>query len=87
MTVIMYLQAAEEGGETHFPLVGLKLKPLAGDGIVFFNVQADGTRELLSQHAGHPVLRGRKVVATKWIHGRTFPLSLHSLTTYKSNGS
>jgi hypothetical protein len=73
MTLLMYLKVADVGGETNFPLVPLKLAPGAGDAVLFFNVQADGTYEQLAQHAGMPVLSGRKQIATKWVHCRDFP--------------
>jgi hypothetical protein len=71
----MYLKAPDEGGETDFPLLGLKLAPRAGDGILFFNVQADGADEPLAEHAGVPVVRGAKAVATKWIHAYDVPIA------------
>ncbi len=67
VTAITYLNDGFEGGETWFAANGLTVRPRAGDVIVFSNVRADGTADLASQHAGLPVRRGIKWIATRWI--------------------
>lgn len=71
-TVIVYLNDAFEGGETHFPALGLTIKPSAGDAIVFDNLRSDGSIIRESRHAGLPVRRGVKWVATRWIRRQLY---------------
>jgi len=66
-TAIAYLNDGFEGGETYFASNHLKIKPGAGDVLVFRNVLASGTTDPNSQHAGLPVRRGTKWIATRWI--------------------
>lgn len=66
-TVIMYLNEPNEGGETDFPYVGFAVKPAKGNALLFFNCTPDGEVDPLTLHAGVPVLRGEKWIATKWI--------------------
>jgi len=68
----MYLNTAEGGGETHFPEVDLKVTPIQGDAILFFNVHPDGECDRQSLHASLPVTTGEKWVATKWIRERAY---------------
>jgi len=67
VTAIAYLNDGFEGGETYFPSNHLKIKPRAGDVLVFRNVLPDGAADPNSKHAGLPVLRGVKWIATRWI--------------------
>ena len=66
-TALIYLNQGYEGGRTHFPLLDLTVEPRGGDMIVFTNLAADGTPAPLSRHAGLPVTRGVKWLATRWI--------------------
>ncbi len=69
-TLVMYLQAPEQGGATTFPDVGLEVAPVRGTGVFFSYDRPDpGTRSL---HGGAPVLTGEKWVATKWLREREF---------------
>ena len=69
-TLVMYLQAPEQGGATTFPDVGLEVAPVRGTGVFFSYDRPDpGTRTL---HGGAPVLTGEKWVATKWLREREF---------------
>lgn len=47
MTVLIYLSAADEGGETHFMKIDKKLTAKSGDAIMFFNLKqgCDGTNK------------------------------------------
>ncbi|WP_428332615.1 2OG-Fe(II) oxygenase [Novosphingobium sp.] len=65
-TLVVYLQAAEQGGGTFFPALGMTLWPRAGSAIVFRNVDHAGRRAPASLHAGVPVERGEKIVITYW---------------------
>ncbi len=67
LTLILYLNPVEAGGGTHFPELPLTVFPRAGAGVLFHNLNAEGLRHPLSLHAGLPVLRGEKWIATQWI--------------------
>lgn len=66
-TLIFYLNAVEGGGETAFPELGLRIFPIPGAGVLFRNLETSGQRDPLSLHAGLPVLKGEKWIATQWI--------------------
>lgn len=66
-TALIYLNDDYEGGETSFVRTGLSVKGGAGDVILFRNDGADGGPNPLSEHAGQPVTRGVKYLATRWI--------------------
>lgn len=69
-TAMAYLNAVEEGGSTDFPKVNLSIPPQPGALLIWNNMQADGTPNPLSLHAGTPVVRGVKYVLTKWYRSR-----------------
>ena len=67
MTALIYLNDDYEGGETAFVRTGVKVKGKAGDVILFRNDGADGGPNPLSEHAGLPITKGMKFLATRWI--------------------
>jgi prolyl 4-hydroxylase len=67
MTALIYLNDDYEGGETAFVRTGLKVKGKTGDVILFRNNGADGGPNPLSEHAGLPITKGVKFLATRWI--------------------
>ncbi len=73
LTALLYLNDGYGGGETEFSRIGLTIKGQMGDLLVFANVQADGTPDKLSLHAGKPVTQGQKWLGSRWIraHGPT----------------
>ena len=66
-TALIYLNSGYEGGETQFVRTGLTVRGGAGDVVLFHNEGADGGPNPLSEHAGLPVTRGLKYLATRWI--------------------
>ena len=72
ITVLVYLSDGYEGGETCFPRTGLSFRGGIGDALLFRNAGADGRADPLALHAGMPVTRGTKYIATRWIRARTF---------------
>jgi len=74
MTMLVWLNEDYEGGETHFPTPGLKLKGRTGDAILFRNTGPDGRRDPAAGHAGLPVTRGEKRIASRWIRERPFEM-------------
>ncbi|HEY5711182.1 MAG TPA: 2OG-Fe(II) oxygenase [Allosphingosinicella sp.] len=72
ITALAYLNDEYEGGETLFVKTGLKVKGKRGDVLVFRSDGADGQCDLLSEHAGLPVIGGVKYLASRWIHARRY---------------
>ncbi len=67
-SVVMYLNTPEEGGGTDFPNLGLTVTALRGSAVYF----AYETGDEASLHAGLPVIRGEKWIATKWLRERPY---------------
>lgn len=74
VTMLVYLNDGYSGGETHFLANKLSVKGEVGDALLFRNVKPDGRPDEASAHAGLPVTRGVKLIASRWI--REKPLSL-----------
>lgn len=71
-TLIIYLSGPERGGETVFPYAELKVPPVAGNAVLFYNCTQEGVEDPLSLHGGAPVLEGEKWVAVKWFREGVF---------------
>jgi prolyl 4-hydroxylase len=67
LTALIYLNDDYAGGETGFVETGLKVKGRKGDALVFSSVDPQGRFDPLSEHAGLPVTRGVKYLASRWI--------------------
>jgi prolyl 4-hydroxylase len=74
LTFLVYLDEDYDGGETSFPTVGIKVRGRSGDGLLFRNALPDGMLDPRAIHAGLPVTRGVKHLASRWI--RAAPLIL-----------
>lgn len=72
LTVLMYLNEPDEGGETVFPQLMLTIKPKRGTALLFYNAFSDGTLNTNTQHGGSPVIRGEKWIANKWIREKRY---------------
>ena len=67
-TLLVYLTDDFEQGATYFPKIDARFKPKRGDGVLFYNADADTGAVLdASLHAGEPVLSGTKWVANCWV--------------------
>ncbi|KAL0482638.1 prolyl 4-hydroxylase [Acrasis kona] len=66
-TFIIFLDDVEEGGETWFPKPDIKVKPVKGDGILFYDLLPSGEEDNEALHGGLPVIKGEKWIVTKWI--------------------
>lgn len=71
-TALLYLNDGYQGGETYFPEWDLAIAPRAGDLVLFRNIVASGSPDPRMRHAGLPVTRGVKWLATRWIRARPF---------------
>nr|WP_199042868.1 2OG-Fe(II) oxygenase [Dyella sp. ASV24] len=67
-SVVMYLNTPEEGGGTAFPRIGLTVTAMRGSAVYF----AYETGDEASLHAGLPVIKGEKWIATKWLRERPY---------------
>jgi prolyl 4-hydroxylase len=67
-SVVMYLNTPEAGGGTAFPEIGLTVAAQRGAAVCFTYHSGD----VASLHAGLPVLRGEKWIATKWLRERPY---------------
>ena len=72
MTMLVWLNADYQGGETWFPVPKLSLKGQPGDALLFRNTLPDGSCDPHSAHAGRPVTQGEKLIASRWIRERRF---------------
>lgn len=69
-TVLIYLSADCEGGETDFPLLGWRHEGRPGDALVFRNVTDAGEPDRRTLHAGRAPTRGEKWLLSKWVRSR-----------------
>ena len=63
---MIYLNDVEEGGETDFSEINTTFSPKKGMAIVWKNSNGTGTENPASLHAGTPVIKGKKIIVTKW---------------------
>lgn len=71
-TALMCCRAAEEGGETEFPHLAVKVKLEPGDLLMFNQFDHTGLPSKLTEHIAHPVVKGEKIMVTRWIRERAF---------------
>ncbi len=63
-TALLYLNDGFEGGATTFPRLNITVTPRQGD-ILYFEYPQDAAE--LTLHAGAPVIKGEKRIASLWI--------------------
>lgn len=71
-SMIIYLSDVESGGETVFPVERIRVKPVKGDALIFFNCTPDGKEDPRSLHGSTPTVIGEKWVAVKWLREGEF---------------
>lgn len=71
-TICTYLNHVEGGGQTVFPRADMSVEPVAGRAVVFDNLFTDGRPDPESLHAGMPVTKGEKWLATLWLRERRY---------------
>jgi prolyl 4-hydroxylase len=71
-TLVICLREPEEGGDTYFPELELSVRPRKGCGVYFEYCNARGELDARCLHAGTPVIRGDKWIATKWFRQSPF---------------
>ncbi|WP_434213125.1 2OG-Fe(II) oxygenase [[Pseudomonas] boreopolis] len=70
-TLCLYLNDVEEGGETAFLCADMKVSPKAGRAVCFSNMSG-GRPDPDSLHAGLPVSKGEKWLATLWVREHSY---------------
>lgn len=70
LTFFLYLSDVEEGGETKFNKLGLKVKPKRGRALIWPSVKNDNPSnwDPRTYHEAMPVIKGKKYAANHWIH-------------------
>lgn len=72
-TALIYLSDVDDGGETYFPKLNLRIEPKKGRLILFYNVHlGTNNKHPNSLHAGTPVIRGDKWACNKWFRERKY---------------
>ena len=66
-TLVLYLNDVEEGGTTFFPKLNLTVCPQKGMAVYFEYFYNDPILNELTLHAGTPVVKGEKWIATQWM--------------------
>ena len=65
-TTMIYLNDVEEGGETYFKYLNLKIKPKKGLLIAWNNLYINGFPNYKTMHEALPPKKGSKYIITKW---------------------
>ena len=74
-TCMIYLNDVEEGGETDFPQIGKTFSPKKRMAVIWKNSNGTGSENPASMHAGLPVVKGKKMVITKWYRERKWDMN------------
>ena len=65
-TFMIYLNQQCEGGETEFPELNKRFKPVQGRALLWNNLKPSGHPNPRTLHLSHPVQSGEKWVITQW---------------------
>ncbi|XP_069113850.1 prolyl 4-hydroxylase subunit alpha-1-like [Argopecten irradians] len=76
---MFYLSSVEAGGATVFPKLNLRVPPVKGSAVFWYNLLPSGELDVRSNHAACPVVLGSKWIMTKWIleNAQTFRRPCH----------
>ena len=67
-TMLVYLREPDAGGATIFTDSGARLVAKKNSAAFWYNLLPNGDPDLITRHAGCPVLAGTKWVMNKWFH-------------------
>jgi prolyl 4-hydroxylase len=70
LTFFLYLSDVEEGGETAFPVLDVKIQPKKGMGLLWPSTLSEAPESIdkRTTHEAKPVIQGQKYAANTWIH-------------------
>lgn len=71
-TFLMFLSEVEAGGATRFPKLNFEVRPKIGRAMFFSNVDLAGNVDEMTLHAGMPVTKGVKYLATVWLREKPY---------------
>lgn len=71
-TLCCYLNDVQSGGGTAFLRAHLVIEPRTGRAVAFRNIDEAGRPDMDSHHAGLPVEKGQKWLATLWLRERRY---------------
>ncbi|NMW31011.1 2OG-Fe(II) oxygenase [Altererythrobacter sp. RZ02] len=69
-TAMIFLNAVEKGGSTHFTTLQMNIAPQPGVLLAWNNADPSGVPNEKTLHAGTPVEEGTKYIITKWYRTR-----------------
>jgi prolyl 4-hydroxylase len=69
-TVLVYLNAGFDGGETSFPRLDLRRRGSVGDALYFANLYPSGAPDARTLHEGLPPTGGAKWLLSQWVRNR-----------------
>lgn len=69
-TFMIYLNNVDDGGSTKFTKINKEFFPSTGDALIWKNISPDGKGNPYSLHCGSPVIKGEKIIITKWFRER-----------------
>ncbi len=65
-TILIYLDTPQEGGDTFFRALNLRIPAAKGRLLIWNNLLRNGNCDHAMIHAGMPVIRGRKTILATW---------------------
>ena len=71
-TLLIYLNDGFEGGETDFPILGVRYKGGMGDALLFRNLLPTGDPDRRTRHAGLAPTSGDKWLFSQWVRDRPY---------------
>jgi prolyl 4-hydroxylase len=74
-TLIMYLNAVEQGGATIFPELDMEVLPQPGSALYFEYTNSQGQVDPRTLHGGAPVTAGERWIVTKWMRERRYAVA------------
>jgi prolyl 4-hydroxylase len=74
LTVLLFLDDVETGGETRFPMLNITVEPKQGRALYWPNVRngAPDKKDERTIHQALPVVKGVKYAAKAWVHQRDY---------------
>jgi prolyl 4-hydroxylase len=82
LTFLVYLNDDYQGGETHFPTLGISHKGRRGGALFFINVLRDMQPDLRMLHAGRSPVSGEKWIVSQFIRNRPVLTPMPPRTVY-----